>query len=238
MENPEKELTPEALKIYDRQRFIGLDVQRRLLNSLIFLSPINGIITELAKNLVLCGCNLAFYDKDPISEEEINTNFLFSSQDLGKNKANTLKTKLLEMNPMVMIEIIDDFKEEELNKYKIIAISTGNFEEMRKWDRISKKINIPLYILNCCGFYGFFYASLGSEFVYLKKQKTQGILMEKAETKERKEDSKIEEICIKSINLEQTLEKPLKKRAKDVFLGIISIFYQIFKRNKGVFLGK
>ena len=225
MSNPEKELTPEALKIYDRQRFIGLEVQRRLLNSLVLLSPINGIITELAKNLVLCGCNLALHDKGLISQEEIDTNFLFSSQDLGKNKALTLKTKLLEMNPMVSIEIIEDLEGENLRKYKIIAISTGNFAEMRKWDEISKESNIPVYILQCCGFYGFFYASLGKEFSYVKSQKTQGILMEKGEITAKKEESKIEEICVKSIDLQKTLEKPIKKRGKDVFLGILSTFF-------------
>ena len=219
-----KELTPEALKIYDRQRFIGLDVQKRLLNSLILLTPINGIITELAKNLVLCGCNLALYDRTVISQEDVDTNFLFSPHDILQPKAKTLRSKLLEMNPMVNIEIIEDLKEnpKELQLFNIIAVSTGEFKEMEKWDKISKNINCPVYILWCCGLYGFFYAGLGSDYKYVKTMKCQST------NDKENEEKKIEEYQLKAIDFRKTLEGPFNKRVKDVFLGIRSKKFYLF----------
>jgi len=200
-----KDLTPEALKIYDRQRFIGLDVQRRLLNSRILLHPLNGIITELAKNLVLCGCNLVLYDNSLVSQEDIETNFLLSPINLGQPKSMILKEKLYQMNPMVNIEIIEEIG--DLKSFDILAISTGEFKEMQKWEKISRDIKKPVYFLWNCGFYGFFYASLGGDYSFQKIT----------------EKDKEGDIClVKAIDFEKSLKAPLTKRNKDVFLGIRS----------------
>lgn len=37
-----KEITQDELKRLDRQRFIGLETQKRLLNSLVLITPLNG----------------------------------------------------------------------------------------------------------------------------------------------------------------------------------------------------
>ena len=37
-----KEFTQDELKRLDRQRFIGLETQKRLLNSLVLITPLNG----------------------------------------------------------------------------------------------------------------------------------------------------------------------------------------------------
>ena len=37
-----KEFTQDELKRLDRQRFIGLETQNRLLNSLVLITPLNG----------------------------------------------------------------------------------------------------------------------------------------------------------------------------------------------------
>lgn len=205
---PMKELTAEALKIYDRQRFIGLEVQKRLLNSYILLTPINSLMTELAKNLVLCGCNLAIFDNDLVSEDDIDTNFLLSDKDLGLNKAKIIRNKLLEMNPMVTVDVLDNLK--EIEKFDILAISTGSFKEMIKWDSVSKEINKPVYILWSCGLYGFFYVSLGRDYRYEKTQKNE-------------DEIKVQECHIVSRDLKEFFGLPLKKSVKDMFLGIKSI---------------
>lgn len=85
MDIPSNDLTQEQLKIYDRQRFIGLDVQKKLVDSNILLSPLNGVMSELAKNLILMGCNLTLFDAKIIDEEDVETNFLFCQDDIGKN---------------------------------------------------------------------------------------------------------------------------------------------------------
>lgn len=64
------------------------------------------------------------------------------------------------MNTLVKIENkpafdITQTPEEDILKavseFNIITINTTSFKEMELWDNISKKSNIPLYILVCCG---------------------------------------------------------------------------------------
>ena len=45
----------------------------------------NGVNTELAKNLILCGTNIVICDSETITEDDVETNFLISPNDLGKN---------------------------------------------------------------------------------------------------------------------------------------------------------
>lgn len=200
-----KELTPEALQIYDRQRFLGLETQRRLLNSSILLTPVNGVMTELAKNLVLCGCNLVLYDFSTVSQKDIDCNFLLSAKDAGISKVQVIAKKLQEMNPLVAVSQADSLK--NLQNYDIIAVSTGNFQEMLQWDRVSKEINKPVYVLWNCGFYGFFYASLGREFFFEKIEKNRENPLQ---------------FSVKSRELQEYFELPAKKRQSDVFLAIKS----------------
>lgn len=54
----------------------------------------NGINTELAKNLVLCGTNIAICDNEIITEDDLETNFLVGHNDVGKNRGELIKEKL------------------------------------------------------------------------------------------------------------------------------------------------
>ena len=45
-----------------------------------------------------------------------------------------------------------------------------DFNLQQTWDEICRRHNIPYYNLVCCGLYGFNYASLGSEFVYVRER--------------------------------------------------------------------
>ncbi len=50
----------------------------RLLNSIVLISELNGVNTELAKNLILCGTNISIFDSTPITKYDVETNFLLS----------------------------------------------------------------------------------------------------------------------------------------------------------------
>ena len=76
--NQEPTLTEEERKRLDRQRFIGVETQKRYLLShlfrllvfRVFITPANGINTELAKNLILAGVNVSIYDDALVTEED------------------------------------------------------------------------------------------------------------------------------------------------------------------------
>jgi molybdopterin/thiamine biosynthesis adenylyltransferase len=43
----------------------------------------NGVNTELAKNLILCGTNIVIADSEKVTEDDIETNFLIAQSDIG-----------------------------------------------------------------------------------------------------------------------------------------------------------
>ena len=48
------------------------------------LTNLNGVVSELAKNLVLKALNIDIYDSSLVSQEDVETNFLFTKHDVGK----------------------------------------------------------------------------------------------------------------------------------------------------------
>ena len=75
---PQTKISAEERRRLDRQRFIGLETQKRymqfvidrLLSSKILITPANGPNTELAKNLVLAGVNVVIYDDQLVTEDD------------------------------------------------------------------------------------------------------------------------------------------------------------------------
>lgn len=55
------------------------------MNSRVLITPANGVNTELAKNLILCGTNLSIADNETVTQDDVETNFLIGPMDLGKN---------------------------------------------------------------------------------------------------------------------------------------------------------
>jgi len=66
------------------------------------------------------------------------------------------------------LSVACDLEENFFKQFSILAVSTKSFEELEMWDAISKKFDVPLYNLLCCGLYGFYYVSLGSRFTLIK----------------------------------------------------------------------
>lgn len=86
---------------------------RRLLTSNILITSTNGICTELAKNLILCGANLTIMDDKLVDEDDVETNFLIGLGDLGQSRAQLIHDRLHDMNPLAKIMLNTKFNLEE-----------------------------------------------------------------------------------------------------------------------------
>lgn len=62
----------------------------RLKKAKVLITPLNGIMCELAKNLVLAGVNLVLHDDVLISAYDLENNFLFADEDIGKPVKRTI----------------------------------------------------------------------------------------------------------------------------------------------------
>ena len=117
----------------------------------------------------------------------------------------TGKNQWIDENPTSNIE---KFNEEFFKSFTIMVTSENKFENIKKWDEISKKANIPYYNQLGCGLYAFSYISLGSRYEF------------KEINKKDKQVSKIWEIS--SLGLEDCLRKEsLTKSKESLFLSAL-----------------
>lgn len=79
-------LSAAEAAVYDRQmRLWGVEAQKRLQNSQVFISGLSALGSELVKNLVLSGMNVMVHDPQQVTRSAVDTQFFFFEADIGKN---------------------------------------------------------------------------------------------------------------------------------------------------------
>ena len=81
-------------------------------NSLVLVIGLTPTCTELARHLVLSGTNVWLQlteqqEQATITDEDIQSDFLFSQADIGSQRCQVVKSKLSEMNPFCEIETVE-----------------------------------------------------------------------------------------------------------------------------------
>lgn len=85
-------LSKEQAKVLDRQiRLFGFDLQKKLLQARVLVSPLNPTNVEFAKNIILTGLAVDFFDSELVSQKDTSEDFLLSAEDIGK-KVQFLET--------------------------------------------------------------------------------------------------------------------------------------------------
>lgn len=80
------ELSKQEIEIYDRQiRLWGVQAQRRMQNSKIYIAGVSALGAELAKNVVLAGMSVTLQDTEMVKMQDVQCQFLFDQDCVGKN---------------------------------------------------------------------------------------------------------------------------------------------------------
>ena len=128
---------------------IGIEGQKKLLNSHVSIIGMGGLGCPVAQSLVIAGIGkLKLIDNDIVSISNLHRQPLYSFEDVNKKKVLAAESKLKILNPEVIIETDDIFfddinGEELLLKTDVIIDATDNIKSRQKIDKISKKLKIP-----------------------------------------------------------------------------------------------
>jgi adenylyltransferase/sulfurtransferase len=128
---------------------IGIEGQKKLLNSKVSIIGMGGLGCPVAQSLVMAGIGkLKLIDDDIVSISNLHRQPLYSFEDVNKKKVLAAKSKLKALNPEVIIEtdnVFFDNKNGEglLLKTDVIIDATDNIKSRQKIDQISKKLKIP-----------------------------------------------------------------------------------------------
>lgn len=127
-----EQLTEQETAIYDRQiRVWGVDAQRRLSKSHVFVSGLKGTCVEFCKNIVLAGVgSLTLNDDRLVTEELLLANFLIPPDEnafRGKSVAELCCDSLKDFNPMVSVSVekgaLSNFDADFFQKFDVVVVS-------------------------------------------------------------------------------------------------------------------
>ena len=154
----------EKNRKYDRQlRIWGDSGQYLIEGSSVCLINANATGTEILKNLVLTGIgSFTIIDGSKVSTEDDNNFFCDPSSRLGKSRASVACQMLLELNPDVAGDYIEESVETLIesncslfkNFTTVVAANVHNEKTLAKLSKITWDYNIPLILAYSIGFIG------------------------------------------------------------------------------------
>ena len=140
---------------------IGTEGQMLLQSSTAAVIGAGGLGAPVLTYLAAAGVgNILVIDKDAVEESNLNRQFLYSREDIGRKKAEAAKEKLEKQNPQIKVTAFSDaFTEEngrELLKGTDVVVDCVDSVKTRiSVNKICLLLRIPLVEGGIYGFYGY-----------------------------------------------------------------------------------
>jgi|694.fasta_scaffold101824_1 ubiquitin-activating enzyme E1 len=154
--------------LYSRQLYaIGYDAMKRLASSSVLISGMNGLGVEIAKNTILQGFKtVTLHDTEPITFDDISTNYYVTENDIGKNRALASFSKLSELNNYVKVDTnTNELTENILQNYGVIVLVDYDFEKQIEINNFTHENKIHFISCSTQGLVGQVFCDFGSNFV-------------------------------------------------------------------------
>jgi molybdopterin/thiamine biosynthesis adenylyltransferase/rhodanese-related sulfurtransferase len=145
-------------KFKNMQRFIrqtilpnfGNEAQQKLLNSKVLVIGAGGLGCPCLQYLVSCGIGaIGIVDGDTIDHSNLQRQILFTTNDVGKNKAIVAKEKLKDIHPSTKIDSFPFFVDEKnaidlISKYNVVVDCTDDFKTRYLINDVCAELSTPL----------------------------------------------------------------------------------------------
>lgn len=136
---------------YIRQIMLfGEEGQEKLKESKVFVAGAGGLGSPVSTYLAVAGVGkIIIADFDFVEKSNLNRQFLHHEKDIGRNKIESAKEKLLSLNPEIEVEVIKEKITDENADYVVptcdlIIDALDNFDTRHVLNRLAVKRKIPL----------------------------------------------------------------------------------------------
>ena len=148
---------------YDRQTRLWGEGQILISASKLLCLNSDSLSSEILKNLILSGAGeVTLVDSVKISPDDLKSNFFIEADDTGKLRSEIVLKNLLELNPDVKGNFINQSAHEflfdeknDFTKYDILIASNLKKEEDEKVYEIAKKTGLRFVIVKNNGLFGY-----------------------------------------------------------------------------------
>ncbi|KAG7949413.1 hypothetical protein I3843_13G061600 [Carya illinoinensis] len=158
--------------LHSRQLAVyGRETMRRLFASNILISGMQGLGSEIAKNLILAGVkSVTLHDEGAVELWDLSSNFIFTENDLGKNRALASVQKLQELNNAVVIRTsTKKLTKEQLSDFQAVIFTDISFEKAIKFNDYchNHQPSIAFIKTEVRGLFGSVFCDFGPEFTVI-----------------------------------------------------------------------
>ncbi|KAI8812844.1 hypothetical protein BJ742DRAFT_673247 [Cladochytrium replicatum] len=229
-------ISREEAALYDRQiRLWGLEAQQRIRNAKILIARLNGVNTEVVKNLVLAGVgSVVVADHEIVREQDLGAQFFLTADDVGKTRSEAALERVQELNPRVDVialpTALADMPDTYYDQFQFVCAAESDMDKMRWLDSLCSRRNLKLWIARTSGFLGLMFCNLGN-YSYVDLVLT---FIPIREIKDQKSVRK----SIRYVSLDDTFRskfegspRQLKRKASPVFFAYLVLF--AFEQNTG-----
>ncbi|KAG6643460.1 ubiquitin-activating enzyme E1 1-like isoform X1 [Carya illinoinensis] len=155
--------------LHSRQLAVyGRETMRRLFASNVLISGMQGLGAEIAKNLVLAGVkSVTLHDEGAVELWDLSGNFIFSEDDVGKNRALASIQKLQELNNSVVISTLTtELTKEQLSDFQVVVFTDISLERAIEFDDYCHNHQPPISFIKSevRGLFGSTFCDFGPEF--------------------------------------------------------------------------
>ncbi|XP_073141807.1 ubiquitin-activating enzyme E1 1-like isoform X2 [Henckelia pumila] len=155
--------------LHSRQLAVyGRETMRRLFASNILISGVQGLGAEIAKNLILAGVkSVTLHDEGSVELWDLSSSFIFTEEDLGKNRALAAVPKLQELNNTVIISTLTtELTKEKLSDFQAVVFTNLSLEKAIEFDDYCHKHQPPIAFIKSevRGLFGSVFCDFGPEF--------------------------------------------------------------------------
>ncbi|KAG6681002.1 hypothetical protein I3842_13G071300 [Carya illinoinensis] len=158
--------------LHSRQLAVyGRETMRRLFASNILISGMQGLGAEIAKNLILAGVkSVTLHDEGAVELWDLSSNFIFTENDLGKNRALASVQKLQELNNAVVIRTsTKKLTKEQLSDFQAVIFTDISFEKAIEFNDYchNHQPSIAFIKTEVRGLFGTVFCDFGPEFTVI-----------------------------------------------------------------------
>lgn len=128
----------------------GDEAQQKLLNSKVLVIGAGGLGCPCLQYLVSCGIGtIGIVDGDTIDLSNLQRQILFTTNDIGKNKAIVAKEKLSDIHPSTQLDSFPFFINEKnandlISKYDVVVDCTDDFKTRYLINDVCAELSTPL----------------------------------------------------------------------------------------------
>ncbi|KAI9153966.1 hypothetical protein LWI28_019105 [Acer negundo] len=155
--------------LHSRQLAVyGRETMRRLFASNVLISGMQGLGAEIAKNLILAGVkSVTLHDEGDVELWDLSSNFIFSEDDVGKNRALASVQKLQELNNSVVVSSLTaELTKEQLSDFQAVVFTDISLEKAVEFDDYCHTHQPPIAFIKSevRGLFGNVFCDFGPKF--------------------------------------------------------------------------